>query len=158
MFDWNGNGKKDLFDSYIDYKIFESVFEEESDSYDPSTYNPTYYDYYDDYDTYDSTPVNSTNNYKHSTLDLDDSLLESIENEGDALKSEKESTENKDDYFVFSEKTDIILGKIIYAIYIISGFMVYVSILGIFQAPLKLWFIIFIISLPIYLFLRKVCK
>lgn len=34
FFDWNGNGKKDMADDFIEYNIFKACFEEENEEVD----------------------------------------------------------------------------------------------------------------------------
>ena len=31
LFDWNGNGKKDIFDAAIEYEIFKNVFDDDDE-------------------------------------------------------------------------------------------------------------------------------
>ncbi len=33
MIDWNGNGKHDLFDSFIDYELVNDEFDDDDDNY-----------------------------------------------------------------------------------------------------------------------------
>lgn len=151
MFDWNGNGKKDLFDSYIDYKIFESVFAEESNSYDSTTYNAT-----DDYDyDYDSDSYDSINNFDNSTLDLDDDYIKSLENEDDALEVEKQSSEPNNDSDVSNKSFDLILGRILSVIYIVAMYMIPGSITAILQGAGLFCYNILIISVIVFFILHK---
>ncbi|MBR2278354.1 MAG: hypothetical protein IJ872_03975 [Eubacterium sp.] len=42
LLDWNGDGKKDIWDTAIEYQIYKSIFEkddDENDSYDSDSFD-----------------------------------------------------------------------------------------------------------------------
>ncbi len=73
-FDWNGNGKRDVFDDFMDMKVIEEV-NRKTDDYDYDDY-----DYDDEYENYggsvysepvtsdDSTISNEPSKYRQTSL------------------------------------------------------------------------------------------
>jgi hypothetical protein len=47
LFDWNGNGKRDVFDAAIEYEIFNQVFDDDDEK--DETYNFGFDDADDDF-------------------------------------------------------------------------------------------------------------
>lgn len=64
FYDWDGNGKKDIFDDYIEYNIYRECTKDMDD--DPDDDYDGFDDDYDDYDDYDD--CGDYNNYSGNYL------------------------------------------------------------------------------------------
>ena len=69
FFDWNQNGKNDMFDSFVDYQVYKDTFGEEDEyDYEDDYEDDDEYDYEDDdeYDEYDEELKDSSSYYYES--------------------------------------------------------------------------------------------